>query len=263
MSTFSLTDWARVVALLQGNYSRTLYGREHFVDANALTLIWLPLVSDEALDLLACMGVCSWAPDKTKQLPLYAPGSTVAPGASVWRVATPSSSTAVPSHSWIEVAHRARLPPPNETAYHSNPWFYVAPGSGVSLNVGRTAAIRIEGGRHACSRADPEHEPQAFEAYGLNLSLLDSLQLLETCDPGDSKEWKPRGFRHEIMLLSSRLLSESSSLVQVVDRTAPTLGSALLLTLLPNALLANRSTAKSHTGAPSWWTDYRGAPALL
>ena len=263
MSTF----WARVVALLQGNYSRILYGREHFVDASALTLIWLPLVSDEALDLLACMGVCSWAPDKTKMLPLYAPGSTVAPGASVWRVAAPSSSTAVPSHSWIEVAHRARLPPPNEAAYHSNPWFYVAPGSGVSLNVGRTAAIRIDGGRHACSRPDPEHEPQAIEAYGLNLSLLDSLQLLEACDPGDSKEWKPRGFRHEIMLLSSRLLSESSSLAQVVDRTAPTIASALL----PNALLANGSTAKSHTGAPSWapswapsrWADYKGAPALL
>ena len=99
-----------MVALLQGNYSRILYGREHFVDASALTLIWLPLVSDEALDLLACMGVCSWAPDKTKMLPLYAPGSTVAPGASVWRVAAPSSSTAVPSHSWIEVAHRALRP---------------------------------------------------------------------------------------------------------------------------------------------------------
>ena len=96
-ATFSEGDWSRVISTLQGNYSQTLYGHEGRVDAGALSLIWLPLISNETLEFLMCMGVCAWEPVPARTgrqlLPLHAPHSTVAPGAAVWRYhMTPSAS---------------------------------------------------------------------------------------------------------------------------------------------------------------------------
>ena len=48
---------------------------------------------------------------------------------------------------------------------------------------------------------------------GVDLSQLDSIQLLDVCDPADSQAWKPRGFRHEIVLLGTDLLCEADSLL--------------------------------------------------
>ena len=211
-ATFSEGDWSRVISTLQGNYSQVLYGHEGRVDADALSLIWLPLITKKTLDFLMCMGVCAWEPVPARTgrelLPLHAPFSTVAPGAAVWRYySTPT--IAVPSHGWIEVAHASRW-----NASDGVPWFYVARGSGVSLNVGRTVAVTQFPN---CTKPDPRRNPEAYRMVGVDLSQLDSVQLLDVCDPADSQAWKPRGFRHEIVLLGTDLLSEGSEADSLLD----------------------------------------------
>ena len=158
-ATFSEGDWSRVISTLQENYSQVLYGHEGRVDPDALSLIWLPLITKKTLDFLMCMGVCAWEPVPARTgrqlLPLHAPFSTVAPGAAVWRYySTPT--IAVPSHGWIEVAHASRL---KETQHRDGvPWFYVARGSGVSLNVGRTLTLTHFPN---CTKPDPRRNPEA------------------------------------------------------------------------------------------------------
>ena len=111
---------------------------------------------------------------------------------------TPAS--AVPSHGWIEVAHASRLDKEPRIEHRDGvPWFYVARGSGVSLNVGRTVAVTHFPN---CTKPDPRKNPEVYRMMGVDLSQLDSIQLLDVCDPADSKAWKPRGFRHEIVLQS-------------------------------------------------------------
>ena len=83
-----------------------------------------------------------------------------------------------------------------------------------ALNVGRTASITFS----SCNKPDPLQEPHVYRSHGVDLSKLDSLQILNACDPGDSPMWKPRGFRHEIVLLSPALLTEADSLLPVVPR---------------------------------------------
>ena len=213
-ATFSEGDWSRVIFTLQGNYSLTLYGHEGRVDADALSLIWLPLISNKTLDFLMCMGICAWEPVPARKgrqlLPLHAPFSSVAPGAAVWRYyMTPAS--AVPSHGWIEVAHASRLDKEPRIEHRDGvPWFYVARGSGVSLNVGRTVAVTHFPN---CTKPDPRKNPEVYRMMGVDLSQLDSVQLLDVCDPADPQAWKPRGFRHEIVLLGTDLLHESDSLL--------------------------------------------------
>ena len=180
-ATFSEGDWSRVIFTLQGNYSLTLYGHEGRVDADALSLIWLPLISNKTLDFLMCMGICAWEPVPARKgrqpLPLHAPFSSVAPGAAVWRYyMTPAS--AVPSHGWIEVAHASRLDKkPRIEHGDAVPWFYVARGSGVSLNVGRTVAVTHFPN---CTKPDPRKNPEVYRMMGVDLSQLDSVYSCST-----------------------------------------------------------------------------------
>ena len=57
----------------------------------------------------------------------------------------PAVSTAAAQDSWVEVLHCANEPSGKErllTGWKYAPaWFYAAPGSGVSINVGRTRVV--------------------------------------------------------------------------------------------------------------------------
>jgi len=122
-----------------------------------------------------------------------------------------------PSHSWVEVTHCAK-----QTNGHMKlssktlPWFYFAHGSGVSLNVGRTAAIDL--------RARPPHcnvsgsgAPSADELRGKlrecvgDVDALDSIQLLHELDGYSDEE------RSVVILLSTELLSEAQSLTHTMS----------------------------------------------
>lgn len=208
-ASYSDASWAEFVEQLQGNYSKTLYGRTGQVDVASLNLIWLPLLSAPAFDRLDKMGVCMWEPrlpevglsDGNVSLPIHGPHSSWSNPLAVWRY---TEQRGIPSHQWVEVAHTAvGLEAHPDGNVDGLPWFYVAHGSGVSINVGRTAILDQGVSKHRCHRGAPRNisvVPQCLGA-GLDLANLDSLQLIHAFDPKDTVPWR-KGFRHEIMLLS-------------------------------------------------------------
>ena len=212
LPTYSDDTWRHLVDRLQGDYSQALYHRSHQVDWTSLNIVWLPLLDAGTTNVLTQMGVCFWEPrflnvpleNRSLELPLHAPHSPTSPDASVWRH---TEQQGIESYGWVEVTHtdepqrKGRLP-----------WFYVAHGSGVSLNVGRTAIVDSSKSATRCIRGSPKdvHTLPACLAHGLNLSTLDSIQMLHVYDPGDSVAWR-HGFRHEILLLRTELLDEGGA----------------------------------------------------
>ena len=206
-ASFKDGDWLALVSQLQGNYSRSLYGAEGLVEARDLALIWLPLLDGAALVLLARMGVCAWEPAWTgagagrSLLPLHTPHSTVDSGLAVWRHVDVERSSVLPSHAWVEVTHAPRW---GETT--PLPWFYAAHSSGVSLNLGRTVGVRLKSclARPSELRSrDVANQSAWLRSLGVDPTAgLDSLQLLDACDPTDSPAWRQKGFRREVRLLA-------------------------------------------------------------
>ena len=206
---------------LQTAYSRALYGAPGLVDPEALQVVWTPLLSPAALSDLRA-SVCLWEPGSVGgvDLPLHAPYSLVANPLAIWRfVPAPAP---IPSHTFVEVTHSARG---SDTA--AFPWFYVASGSGVSLNVGRTFVSNQSEGRRWCKRGkNPSRKmdlllnfrclfPRSLVQNGSGfhnfIRGIDTIQLLHAWDPTDSVSWT-HGFRHELLLLSSEFLSEAQPL---------------------------------------------------
>ena len=202
---YSPSAWRRLTRLLQFDYSRALYRAAGLVDGEALNLIWLPLLSDAAMRLLTQMGVCWWEP-RLPDHPLHAPHSLSSPRDCVWRHTT---ERAVPSHGWVEVTHTNLFPWHPERKSDKLPWLYVARGSGISLNVGRTAVLSSATVR-SCPRGARSREQLSCLGRGLDLKQFDSLQLLSSYDFGDSSV--DSGFRHELVLLSTALLREGQDL---------------------------------------------------
>lgn len=163
------------------------------------------------------MGVC-YRSSRLPDLPLHAPHSPTSPDAAVWRH---TDFSGVKSHQWVEVTH-------TEDGRHGLPWFYVAHGSGVSLNVGRTVAVEHRKFSSWCSRGLPQSREnvmnclrQGPKGETLDLDKLDSIQVLYAFDPGwDDTVGRSyqQGIRHEIVLLSKDLMNEASSLKSAVQR---------------------------------------------
>ena len=135
-----------------GNYSRQVYGDENRVLLDALQIFYLQLLPDESLENISkAGGVCRYHA-KYKTI-FYAPHHVRNdPLDTMWLRKSLYESHAVPiaNHSWVEVSHcgssRDELAPFSRNAtpysafhFHYGPlWLFVAHGSGVSLNVGRT-----------------------------------------------------------------------------------------------------------------------------
>lgn len=136
----------QLAPLLQDNYSVQLYGEPGRVDAKSLRVVWLPLLPPEALRLVARLGgVCKytsgypWRPFFTG-LDLFAN-----PLNAMWVSwdRGPLGGFPVANHSWVEVTHCPQGHAGHKGfAWQFGPmWLYAAPGSGVSINVGRTAVM--------------------------------------------------------------------------------------------------------------------------
>eukprot|EP00966_Prymnesium_polylepis_P184761 4282086-Prymnesium_polylepis.1 len=143
---------------------------------------------------------------------------SVNPKDAVWLTSLPALSVAdaVPSHGWVEIAHCAQTPrkPRGYGAGVRHPswkfgpaWFYVASGSGVSINVGRTLVFRrygvasrwlaraVPGRLEQDGPAPANSAPPPLNFSGLNVSELDSVQILE------NNEYYSREPRHELVML--------------------------------------------------------------
>ena len=229
----SFTAWARVAAgaaapryervhgvarrtlapLLQGAYSVRLYGAAHRVPLGTLRLVWLSLLADtspEALAAVKAMGVCRYEPRPPRQ-PFYSHIDRDAgnPLDAMW-VHQPRLPFAQ-NNSWVEIVHCPKPPGKNERGLrwmYLPMWGYVAPGSGVSVNVGRTRVMptfdalvhvlhKIFPGR--LSPADRNATGCAGEAAHVlrrppGYEGIDSLQ-------ADHTEGWARGLRREIVLI--------------------------------------------------------------
>ena len=251
-----------LAAVLQGEYSTRVYGSPGRVELSALRVLWLDLLSESSLRLLQCSGrLCQLAFNTSEPSCrttvgglrpecLLLPARQVAPCRgndpqalfalphswidnpmnSAWLLA--ASTQALPSFGWTEVTHCsaaselvAALSPSSRA--QSNVWLYVAPGSGISVNVGKTLAIHephaVASGifgadkdqaRHRLSRALDAlrrgAEPPLVRALHEYLKLahaldsaavgrLDSIQRLE-----HTELFSPEKF-HELILLDPRL----------------------------------------------------------
>ena len=154
--------------LLQEEYSTLVYGAPGRVDVASLRLLWLNLLPTRALhSLAASIGVCKGS-SAPPWRPFYAPHDITAnPRDALWMhpplIQAPRTA-ALASHSFTEVTHCAQnmLRRPG-AAWKAVPmWLYVAPGSGVWVNVGRTLALEsFAEAAHVLARAFPG-EPRDY-----------------------------------------------------------------------------------------------------
>lgn len=121
---------------LDGEYSRRLYGAENRAPRlSELRILWTDLLTWQAQEALSDVELCSRAGPAPLR-PFFASPF----GSNVLWVHQPIFR-AVPSHSWVEIAH---CPLGSRTDWQCWPWklspmwAYVAAGSGVSINVGNT-----------------------------------------------------------------------------------------------------------------------------
>lgn len=131
---------------LQGEYSMQLYGADGRVPLDTLKVVWMSALSDDALRTIASGGgVCIHSANHVVP-PLYiAHHHSSDPIDTMWLRrglrGYPITWGHLPNDSWVEVTHCATRADLTKNATFGNgmgAWFYVAPGSGVSINVGRT-----------------------------------------------------------------------------------------------------------------------------
>ena len=137
-----------LVADLQTNYSLALYGHKYRIDLSRLRVLWPALLTAAAHRSLFAPDVlqCGKTPRLSRETHLFVdPPKNNLQAAAIWVhqpnvAATARELVAPASHSWVEVSH----------CYYSSEashgkiepmWFFLTPGSGLFLNVGRTAHL--------------------------------------------------------------------------------------------------------------------------
>lgn len=162
----------RLAPLLQGAYSISVYGSPGMVDMASLRIIWLPLLPSGGLRKIVQLGgVCKyesgypWRPFFTA-LDIFAN-----PLDAMWVSweRSPLAGFPVPNHSWIEVTHcpngKHKVGAKGYGWQFGPMWLYVAPGSGVSINVGRSAVMNYPDAARLLRRVYPSALECACEPH--------------------------------------------------------------------------------------------------
>ena len=129
---------AQLAEHLQDTYSVALYGAPGRVPDRSIRVLWVNLLPASALAAINRIGVCRHRSSMPPRAPFFVPISWFHPTASVWVHA--ATMRPYKSGEWVEVTHcpgGKRGPAWKSAAM----WLYAAPGSGVSINVGRTLAL--------------------------------------------------------------------------------------------------------------------------
>jgi len=137
--------------ILQGNYSQILYGAPGRVPLHDLRVVWLDLLPGQSLRRLSQVGMCKWEAKPPYQPFYFVQDINAGLVDSMWLSRFPPE-VPLASHAWVEVTHcpnrratsqRRRMERQPLMNWKFRPmWFYLAPGSGVSVNLGRTVAVR-------------------------------------------------------------------------------------------------------------------------
>ena len=205
---YSIGDFVRewLGKYLEGGYSTALYGESAAMHFDKLRVLFLGLLSTKALGILSRIGICQ----ATSAPPLHPFFWHLTPNQgtplnTVWLHAGHKAQPA-PSHSWVEVVH-CPSGKPKDTLYRGilYPfWAYAAPGSGLSVNIGRT--LVADSFQHAVNLMH-----QIFGAVDRDgngtlpstvstdyLTSYDSIQILS------HHEYFSEELRHEVVLLHRR-----------------------------------------------------------
>ena len=266
------TELRMLRSLLQTNYSAALYGRTNALNASALQLVYLSLLPPAALRTIRDrVGLCTLATGHTappasdrswrcaadlgcfpacqsSEAPghlLFSPGHGDAdPRDAAWLWPNALRAEPVPSNEWTEVSHcafsaglqRACGPKCGPGLM----WFFLAAGSGVSLNVGRTAVIDEVNAMSALGISGPalsraisqlKREPNSTLVVRLRsyLGLSDrQVARLTTVQRINHRESTCLPRKHEIVLLLSpddasyNHLSEASDVRTAAAALGPT-----------------------------------------
>jgi hypothetical protein len=152
------------------NYTSALYGPGGSLPPPPLLrVVWLHLMSGEAVAELSRVGVCMASPTPPERPFFSWIGMRENPWNAIW-ISHRFPRTTAPSHAWVEVTHCALAqPPPTHVAmptrmwpaWKQQPmWLHAAPGSGVSINVGLThIAQTYEEAGHLLARLLPGEAP--------------------------------------------------------------------------------------------------------
>ena len=143
-------------ALVDSNYSTVLYDAPLRMPVDRLQVVYLGLLPDEVLRRINLAGGVCRHHAKFPLPPFFAPlHRHTDPEDAMWirRNTFHSYASTEPNNSWVEVTHCGTQTPKASThaggtkiegraSYHTmGAWFYVAHGSGVSLNVGRSIML--------------------------------------------------------------------------------------------------------------------------
>ena len=225
---------------LQSNYSMRLYGQAGLVPAT-LRLVWLALLDPPSRQWIKAIGVCHFSP-MAPVMPFYAPLDLGAanPVDAIWvhngalkPLANDSLveithcaqgwSRPLASHQFEALCHNSSRKRPltpsqrRQCFVHVHrpwepllknglQWFYVAPGSGVSVNVGRTRAFdtHLEAEAFLRNSLAPQEASlvtgpaECHSAKVIPLSVasgLDSVQIVWHTEHFSSEQ------RHELIML--------------------------------------------------------------
>ena len=190
---------------LQNSYSRLLYGRPGMVRLQELRVIFADLLPRGALRAMAAVGVCK-AEASPPFNPFYWGHDVYAnPRNSIW-VHRTYGPQPLGNDTWVEISHCALTSGLRGGSGYPL-WAYAAPGSGISMNVGRTMiAASYNHATWLLRQAFPKHTVNAMLANteveaalsASPLAGLDSLQIV------NHREYHTIEARHEIIFLHQR-----------------------------------------------------------
>ena len=239
----SNTQLLRLAGMLQGRYSEALYGSRGLVPTDGLRIVWLSLLPANAIAWLSQIGVCGFSTIPPLIPFFSAPDAVGGGNQmdAVW-IHNDALVEGFPNNSWVEVTHCAQnlsVPPkvlamcdeheaakarnasvrpltqrsafscgmsraPGKWQWRAgNMWFFVAPGSGVSINIGRTRVFEsFAQAQRFLERAVQWDGSRAWDGCRAALvnetgegAALDSIQILR------HREYYSRELRHEIVML--------------------------------------------------------------
>ena len=138
-----------VTAELTAAYSRLLYGAPYRTPASnlALRVIWPKLLSPASQKALRGSVRCKVTQGDANSTYPYLDDRALLNGAALWLHHSTTAALAdqrrvVASNGWIEATHCFYFNMGEQTAVDTPMWFFAAAGSGISINVGRTLALR-------------------------------------------------------------------------------------------------------------------------
>ena len=184
----------RLTELLQHEYSVELYGMQHRMPVADLRIVWTQLLPSRAIALLESAGGACSTDAQPPARPFYWAHDIIAnPRGGVW-IHRDVTDEPIANNSWVEVTHCAKPSRPNGSILPGGEWVlgplwaYIAPGSGVSVNVGRTLVLSgYKAARRLLAAAFPFGSNQSCSgglgsralADGHPLANVDSLQILD------------------------------------------------------------------------------------